>query len=49
MADNKKENIQEIQRYLYNISHFIDTIPSVVPDGIFGEKTENAVRAFQQE
>lgn len=49
MADNKKDNIQEIQRYLYNISHFIHTIPSVVPDGIFGKKTENAVRAFQKE
>lgn len=47
--NDKSENIKEIQGYLYNISHFSDTIPEVHPDGVFGNTTGNAVRAFQAE
>jgi peptidoglycan hydrolase-like protein with peptidoglycan-binding domain len=44
-----RENIRELQQYLYSISLMINSIPSVIPDGFFGEKTEAAVIAFQQE
>lgn len=47
--NDKTENIKEVQRYLYSISHFSENIPEVHPDGFFGAKTEDAVRAFQQE
>lgn len=52
MAYSKEQNrqdITELQTYLLNISHFIDSIPSVIPDGFYGEKTKNAVEAFQRE
>jgi len=45
----RREHIRELQQYLYNISLMIKSIPTVIPDGFFGEKTEKAVIAFQQE
>lgn len=38
----------ELQQRLRNISKVHKDVPSVIPDGIFGEETENAVRAFQR-
>ena len=38
----------ELQQRLRNISKVYKDVPSVIPDGIFGEETENAVRAFQR-
>jgi peptidoglycan hydrolase-like protein with peptidoglycan-binding domain len=45
----RREHIRELQQYLYSISLMIKSIPTVIPDGFFGEKTEKAVIAFQQE
>ena len=39
--------IRNLQRALRRLSYEYDSIPKIVPDGIFGEDTENAVRAFQ--
>ena len=39
--------IRNLQRALRRLSYEHDSIPDVVPDGIFGEDTENAVKAFQ--
>ncbi len=38
----------EIQSYIRNISRIDDDIPSLVPDGIFGEETTESVLAFQR-
>ena len=38
----------ELQQRLRNISKVHKDVPSVIPDGIFGDETENAVRAFQR-
>lgn len=45
----KKQHIREIQTYLYAISLFDSRIPQVIPDGIYGNETATAVRAFQRE
>lgn len=42
------EGVYVIQYYLSYISEFVSTIPKVTIDGSFGEKTKEAVRAFQQ-
>ena len=41
-------NIESLQMMLRNISGNYDEIPSVIPDGIFGTDTLEAVQAFQQ-
>jgi peptidoglycan hydrolase-like protein with peptidoglycan-binding domain len=38
----------ELQQRLRNISKVHKDVPSVIPDGIFGEETEEAVKAFQR-
>lgn len=40
--------VQILQYYLNFVANFVPTVPSVTEDGIFGEETENAVRAFQR-
>ncbi len=40
-------NVSTLQYYLGFAGEFLDTVPTVAVDGIFGEDTENAVRAFQ--
>ncbi len=45
----KKQHIYEIQTYLYSISLFNDKIPQVIPDGVYGKDTAEAVKAFQRE
>ena len=41
-------DVQVVQYYLAVIGRYYDTVPVVATDGIFGEQTEAAVRAFQQ-
>ncbi len=40
--------VEILQYYLNFVADFIPTVPSVSEDGVFGEETENAVRAFQR-
>lgn len=42
------EIILEFQGYLRNISRYDSDIPTVIPDGIFGEETVNSLKAFQR-
>lgn len=44
----KKEDIREAQIYLRVIAENDPDIPMVVPDGIYGRETQEAVRAFQK-
>lgn len=43
-----KEYISQLQKYLYYISLSDPSIPRIVPDGIYGKQTRNAVSAFQK-
>ena len=45
--DREKEAIAEVQRYLRAVSYRHESIPHVGIDGIYGEETREAVRAFQ--
>ena len=46
---DKNANIYELQTYLRYLSRYINQIPLVVPDGIYGPETRNAVIAFQKQ
>lgn len=39
--------VVELQYLLSFISDFVNTIPKIVRDGVFGNETENALKAFQ--
>lgn len=41
------EHIRELQRYLHDISYYDRNIPRIIPDGIYGAETADAVRQFQ--
>ena len=43
----KREHISELQRNLYDISFVNEKIPPIIPDGIYGKETAQAVKAFQ--
>ena len=45
--DRKEESVAEVQRYLRALSYRYESIPHVGTDGIYGEETREAVRAFQ--
>lgn len=45
--DRKEEATAEVQRYLRAISYAQKEVPHVGIDGIYGEETREAVRAFQ--
>lgn len=45
--DRTEEAIAEIQRYLRAVSYRYKDITHVGIDGIYGEETKDAVRAFQ--
>ena len=45
--DRGEEPIAEVQRYLRALSYLYSEIPHVGIDGIYGEETRAAVRAFQ--
>ena len=47
--EEKKAHISEIQKYLRTISQANGNIPTVIPTGVYDDKTEEAVRAFQKE
>lgn len=40
--------VMEMQGYLRNISRYDSDIPTVIPDGIFGDETTESVKAFQR-
>jgi len=42
------EDVRALQQYLDVISDTYNEIVPVVPDGVFGVATENAVRAYQR-
>lgn len=44
----KRAHIRELQAMLHGISYFNPAIPRIVPDGIYGKATADAVRDFQQ-
>ncbi len=44
----EKAHIYELQQMLYYISLENISIPEIIPDGIYGKETANAVKAFQQ-
>ncbi len=46
--NDRQEAIYELQHSLRFLSKHIPEIPTITPDGVFGEETENAVRAFQR-
>ncbi|MBR3629489.1 MAG: peptidoglycan-binding protein [Oscillospiraceae bacterium] len=46
--EQEKAHIYELQQMLYGISLRNPAVPGVIPDGIYGEETAAAVRAFQQ-
>lgn len=45
--DKREEAIAEVQRYLRALSYRHPEIPHVGVDGIYGEQTRAALRAFQ--
>ncbi len=45
--DDNREHTAELQRHLYVISQNDDRIPPILSDGIYGEETTGAVKAFQ--
>ena len=47
--ENEREAILQLQRFLRQLSYFNEEIPPVPVDGIFGNTTAEAVRAFQQQ
>lgn len=44
----QKAHIREIQGMLRGISYYNPAIPRIMPDGIYGDATRDAVRDFQQ-
>jgi peptidoglycan hydrolase-like protein with peptidoglycan-binding domain len=47
--EDKRQQIREVQEYLYAISFYDDNIIRVIPDGIYGRETALSVRSFQTE
>lgn len=45
----RRQHIAELQKYLYSISLFNSNIPQIMTDGIYGNETIQAVKAFQRE
>ena len=45
--DNNREHIAELQHHLYVVSGNDDRIPPILSDGVYGEETIGAVKAFQ--
>lgn len=43
----KREHIRELQKFLHTISIFDAAVPRIIPDGIYGPETADAVRIFQ--
>ncbi len=47
--EQRREHTKELQQLLYEISHYNIIIPRIIPDGIYGVETADAVRIFQRE
>lgn len=45
---NAGEPIKNLQHFLRHISYYYNTVPAVIPDGIFSEQTTEAVIGFQK-
>lgn len=43
----RKEVVRELQEYLRTVARFDGNLPLIIPDGIFGPETTEAVQAFQ--
>ena len=49
-GDNqKKQEIFDLQNMLYTISRYENGTPDIIPDGINGQKTADAVRKFKEQ
>ena len=46
--DRNEEAVREVQRYLRAVSYRHKEVPHIGIDGIFGEETREALRAFQR-
>lgn len=46
--DDKAAVIRDIQKFLFTLHYFTDTIPFTTIDGIYGAETKAAVRAYQR-
>ncbi|MEG0693098.1 MAG: peptidoglycan-binding protein [Oscillospiraceae bacterium] len=44
----RDRNVEDLQRYLNVIAEYNPAIPKIDPTGYFGDKTESAIKAFQQ-
>lgn len=47
-AYDKKSAIKEIQRFVYKLSDYYESIPRISIDGIYGAETRNAVTKYQE-
>lgn len=45
--NQKRQEIFDLQNMLYVVSRFENGVPDIIPDGIEGERTTQAVRNFQ--
>lgn len=45
----RRDHIHELQRYLHDISYYDANIPRIIPDGIYGAETADAVKQFQRQ
>ena len=43
-----KTSVRDLQRFLREIAQYDSSVLSVIPDGFFGELTENSVKSFQR-
>ena len=43
-----KNEILDLQNMLYTVSRYQNGVPDVIPDGIFGHRTSQAISKFQQ-
>lgn len=46
---NNRDSVRDMQRFLRNISQHNNSVTTVIPDGIFGERTEKSLKSFQNE
>lgn len=44
----KDTRVRDLQKQLRFISRYNNSVLSVIPDGVFGEKTESSVKSFQR-
>lgn len=44
---NNNTSIRDLQTFLRKISQYNNSVLSVIPDGIFGQQTEDSVKSFQ--